>query len=158
MPNFPGDGLTDAGSGGRQPFLSGSCRLSLLCEAEKILLPGDMGLLAILAGAQPASLNSVLVLQQVVNYLTEPVVSSSCANTGPLSARPFFFRPFQMDLSSEAGTSKLLSHCSSLIFRVQSVFSSVQQGSRFPSSMKFFPFSFHNECTKEVQVQTLKSS
>lgn len=61
------------------------------------MLPGDKGLLAILAGAQPASLNSVSVLQQVVNYLMEPVVSFSCTNTSPLSVPTLFF-PFQTEL------------------------------------------------------------
>lgn len=91
--NFPGDILTEAGSGGLQLFLCSSCHLSLLCEAEKILLPGDMGLLA---AAQRASLKSVSVLQQVINYLMEPVVPLSCANTSPLSVWPSF--PFQLEL------------------------------------------------------------
>lgn len=99
--NFPGDSLTDAGSGGPQLFLCGSCHLSLHCEAEKILLPGDMGLLAILAGAQHASLNGGSVLQQVVNYLMEPVISSSCANTSLLSIWAFFSMDVLMFLASK---------------------------------------------------------
>lgn len=65
--------MTDTDSGGLQRFLRSSRHLSLFCEAEKLLLPGDKELLAVLAGAQHASLNSVSVLQQVVNYLMEPV-------------------------------------------------------------------------------------
>lgn len=73
MHHFPWESLTNTDSGGLQRFLRSSRHLSLLCEAEKLLLPGDKGLLAALAGAQRASLNSVSVLQQVVNYLMEPV-------------------------------------------------------------------------------------
>lgn len=88
--SFP---LREPDSGGLQRFLRSSRHLSLFCEAEKLLLPGDKGLLAVLAEAQRASLNSVSVLQQVVNYLMEPV-GYPAVQTVVLC--PYGF-PFQID-------------------------------------------------------------